>query len=350
MKALLYAREQLYRLGLIKAIHLPGPTISVGNISVGGTGKSPLVQLLTEWSLSNKQTPLILSRGYGRKDNSLVFLEAGEIPSAVASVGDESAMLKGLYPECALLVHKNRAYFARDKKFPLYIMDDAFQHWRAFRHIDIVTLDITQNLNDKLLPFGRLREPLQALARADIVVLTRVDEVSAQELSLRLQAVQDLLTKLKPLAFSLWPWRPARQEQAWPAKIFLTTHHALGGVRASSGEIMDSIRGKKVILFSGIARPESFRLGIERAGAEVVEEVSFADHHVYTEDDKAKLAALWLKHKKPLLLTTEKDFYRASEFLSSLENLHYWRVGLDFIHAGKSEFFTELTRRIEWAR
>lgn len=353
MKFINFLREQTYRLGLQNSIRLKGFTISVGNLSVGGTGKSPLVQEIVAWVLSCEKIPLVLSRGYGRSQSDLAYLAPGELPQSVEQVGDESAMLKGRYPGCALLIHPDRAVRAQEKEeFPIIVLDDAFQHWRAFRDVDVVVWDVTESLEQATLPWGRLRESVQALARADLLVLTRVDEVSADDLGHRIQSIQRLLASLQREPYRQWPWRIQRQANAWPPKIFLTRHKATGLFVIETQELKDPsvVKGRKVLLVSGIGRPASFQKSVARAGAEVLDALEFPDHHAFTEMDIQKIRTRWLQLEKPQIITTEKDFYRSSEVLSQLVGLQYWQVGIDFVQAGRQDFFRDLEERMRWAR
>src|SRR2546428_1442900 len=173
-------RGGAYRRGWLKTRRLNRPVVSVGNLTLGGTGKTPLVEFLTKCLLKRGRKPVILTRGYGRRDSGrIIALEPG--PGRVADpreVGDEPALLARVLPEAPIIVGADRYQAGRlaEERFDVdvQVLDDGFQHLALARDLDVVVLDTTQQLSG-LLPAGRQREPCSAPARAGLVLLTRVE-------------------------------------------------------------------------------------------------------------------------------------------------------------------------------
>ncbi|MEO0472706.1 MAG: tetraacyldisaccharide 4'-kinase [Bacteroidota bacterium] len=261
------------------------PVISVGNLTTGGTGKTPM----TEWLIRHFSTEhpdlkiAYLSRGYGRKTRGYLLVDAKEDTSG--EVGDEALMIAAKWPKVAVAVCEKRALgiqkLREAENVDLVILDDAFQHRSVRRDLDIVMID-AQRLPtaDHLLPAGRLREPLSALKRADVLIVNKMMDVSRQA---------EIRTKFshfgKPVIFA----------QYQPDGI-----HAFSGRKGSLG------KGMRVALFSGIGNPAHFRAWVEQQGVEVVFEKRFRDHHTYRPKDLQEV----LSQKVHCFLTTEKDAAR----------------------------------------
>lgn len=353
MRSINFIRDLAYRVGIRSIAKLDGFTISVGNLSVGGTGKSPLVQLLSQAFLQDKISTCVLSRGYGRDGSALVFLDSEELPKDISKIGDECAMLKGKFPGVGLVVHPKRAQKAKDlKKFSVYILDDGFQHWQAWRDFDVVLWDATESLDQAELPLGRLREGLHAFSRADAIVLTRVDEVSAAELSHCVARIQQVLSQITIEQTKNCPWRPVRKHNVWPPKVYMTRHKAVSLVDPNSQteNSLQSLQGKYVLPFCGIGRPSSFFRSLERMGAFLVDQMIFPDHYQYKNEDIQNIKTKWLQHNCPILVTTEKDFYRSTELLMQLEMLQLLKIEVDFVQDGRERFLREVKDKFRWVQ
>lgn len=271
------ARNALYDRGTLKPDRLQGPVISIGNLSVGGSGKTPFVLLLGQLLKARGIKFDVLSRGYGRRSPGVSLVDGRGSPH---DFGDEPLLIAGRLG-VPVVVGENRfqaGQFAESKFGPqLHLLDDGFQHRSLARDCDIV-LVTQEDANDHLLPAGRLREPLSALARADAVVLST--GASADSF---------------PLAEKL-VWRVHR-------------------------EIVVNNAPTRAVAFCGIARPQNFFLQLRLAGVQPVAEAIYRDHHAYTEADVRDL--LQLKHKSQAdgFIATEKDEINLGAHLTLLQPL-----------------------------
>lgn len=340
MHPLLKVREWIYEKGLRKSIALPAFTVSVGNISMGGTGKSPFTAFLCGLAQEKKKQALLLSRGYARKEASAVLVKAGgELPDA-SVVGDEPWMIKARHPEIHLLVHPDRSLMAsrqwKECHADCVFLDDAFQHWRAVRDLDIVLVDAHSSLTQNTLPLGRLREPKEALRRADILLLTRGDEVSTERKA-------QLLSELKAMVAlprKKNSWRRNLVPQTTPLLLEMNYGaSALHSVHAKAMLSCESLRGRECILVSGIAKAHSFRKSVESCGGRVVEEICLADHSALLATHLQQVSEIHKRHPEAYVLLTEKDWARWQTQISQFpENSFYLAVELVFAGNGLEHF------------
>ncbi len=261
-----------YRLGLLRSVKFPCPVVSVGNLTAGGTGKTPLVQYIARWFSRKSFRIAVLARGYGR----------------ISGDADDEDLLSEMQLENAVrLAGKDRVASGRraleDYKAELLLLDDGFQHYRIQRGLDVVAVDATQPFgNGCRLPRGLLREAPDALRRADLIVLTRTDQVPPAELdALRARVGPAVETVHKPVL--------VRNLSA----------------RKQTG--LDWLRGRAVFAFCGVGNPDSFRRTLQSLGAEVVMFRAFDDHHAYTAQDVKRLNAEAQEFMAEALITTEKD-------------------------------------------
>jgi len=275
-------RNCLYDIGWLK-IHRAGrPVICVGNITAGGTGKTPLVIWLCNL-LSEKKKTVVLTRGYKSSknhENSRVYL-------------DEPQLLKESCPNVEVIVNSDRVAGVTEgiKKYEaeIFVMDDGFQHRRLYRDIDIVTIDATEPFGySRLLPAGLLREPIKALRRTDAVVLTRTDQVDKSQLN----KIEEQIMKMnKELV------------------VARTVHRVMSIKRTDGEEIkLEQLKGKRVFAFCGIGNPGSFMTTLSNLGAEVVGEKIYNDHYHYGQADIREFLGLAERTNAELILTTQKDF------------------------------------------
>lgn len=276
------------------------PVVSVGNLTVGGTGKTPTVAWLCELARSRGKRPGVLARGYGRAEGALL--------------NDEGVMLQARLPWLLQEQDPDRvAAGARlcAKGADFVVLDDGFQHRRLHRDVDIVCLDAMLPFgNGHCLPAGDLREFRGGLARADLVLLTRSGALAAPQLAARIARIREIA-------------------EAKDLPIFACEHEPQD-VLARPGDQVEplaSLRGRRAVLLSAIARPASFRATCERLGVEVVRELRHRDHHRFTsaEIDAAAAAA---KASDAVVLTTEKDEARLQQ--SALPR-RVLRIGLRFL-------------------
>jgi tetraacyldisaccharide 4'-kinase len=272
------ARNALYDRKVLRARRLTWPVISVGNISAGGSGKTPFVIALGELLARRGIWIDVLSRGYGRSTRGVLMVNAD---GAAQQFGDEPLLIARKL-RCPVFVGEERhaAGVAAEREYPgaasnpVHLLDDGFQHRQLHRDFSIVMLN-EEDLDDQLLPTGRLREPLSALQRADALVVSETFPL-------------DRLSK-----FNGQVWR-VRRRMELPAI------------------------SEPVIAFCGIARPQRFFSGLRAAGLDVREEIKFRDHHRYTDIGIERLMALRVRHKNARLVTTEKDAVNLGPHLSSL--------------------------------
>lgn len=288
-------RDRLYGNGLLRSEQLPVRVISIGGITVGGAGKTPLVRHLARWLVERGQRVVILSRGYGRQGQGVAIVSDG---SAVhldwQSAGDEPFLLASTLPGVPVIVGADRTAAGRvaiqELGATVLLLDDGFQHRRLARDRDIVVLDSTNPFgNGRLLPAGPLREPVTALRRAHAIVLTRVDQGEA------LDPFHEQVQKLNPAAcITELMYRPS-------------------GVRSLTDGTVQSIaslHGVPVLALSGIANPRSFEQTLEDAGATLLHRIRFLDHHPFSQHDLRSALRVADQAGARWVVTTEKDAVR----------------------------------------
>jgi tetraacyldisaccharide 4'-kinase len=285
-------RDAAYQRGWFKVRRLNRPVISVGNLTVGGTGKTPFVALLAKLLLKRGWKPSILPHGYGRRRGAKVIV-LGPRPGRTASpreVGDEPAWLAKALPDVPIVVGRDRyqSGLAAEKEFDVdvHILDDGFQHLSLKRDLDIVLVDATQEFSDQaLLPAGRLREPFSALQRADVVVVTRVELGDPERLEKRVRNINPR------------------------AEVFHATTKLCGLVDVSSGRAYPpgAFEGERVCAFCGIGNPQAFFRDLRRWGFSVAFEKSFRDHHIYSKLEVELLRLSTAEVRPSAWVTTEKD-------------------------------------------
>ena len=282
-------RNYLYDRGVLDTFDLGAYTVSIGNITAGGTGKTPLVAYVARLLAERGETVCILTRGYKRKNGKhRVLVTDGERLLADAlNAGDEPRELaEKLLGKVIVIADADRVsageWARRRFGVSAFVLDDGFQHRRVRRDVDIVCVDSTAPFGDgKILPAGQLREPVGSLSRADMIVLTRTDLV---------EDISDLRTEISKTA-------------SGPALF------------AARNRITDaaSLRGKKLFAFCGLGNPGSFFSQLRSEGAEVVGTRSFADHHYYSQPDIDKLRAAAKDAGADALATTPKDAVKLSQ-------------------------------------
>jgi len=285
-------RNSLYDGGVLQSRRLTGPVVSVGNLSVGGSGKTPFVLLLGELLQARGVKFDILSRGYGRKTKGVMLVDP---PGTSQDFGDEP-LLMARRLSVPVIVGEDRyaAGLFAEKNFgpQLHLLDDGFQHRSLARDFDIV-LVTPEDTRDGLLPGGRLREPPRSLSRADAIVLTS-------------GASGDLF--------------PLDGKLLW---------------RARRGILPKDVPPRPVA-FCGVARPKNFLLQLRTAGIEPVAEAFYRDHHAYTERDIQELLKLRQQSEAGGFVTTEKDAINLDGYLAALEPLAVVPVKMELLDAANA--------------
>jgi tetraacyldisaccharide 4'-kinase len=277
---------------------LPHPTICVGNITVGGTGKTPLVMRLANDLLARGLRPAVLLRGYRREQKRrqpVLVRNAQRICASVAEAGDEAMELATRLPGTCIGVGADRyavgQFILKHHRVDCFVLDDGFQHHRLDRDINIVTVDVNDPWGGgKLLPAGFLRESPEALRRADAVVLTRTSSVGPDRLAVLRAEVSMRMREASCLLES-------RHE---PRELIALSKQA----RVPLSEL----RGKRVLVASGIGNPKAFEATLTNLGAQIVGSLRLADH-----ENHADAVWDWVSRNKRAIdwiLMTEKDAMR----------------------------------------
>jgi tetraacyldisaccharide 4'-kinase len=287
--ALVWLRNRAYDRGWRKIYQAPVPVISVGNLSVGGTGKTPMTEyLIRNWFLAGEGQIAYLSRGYGRQTKGY-RLVSPQLDTAL-SVGDEAMQVALKFPDILVAVCESRRRgiqtLLAQHRIKGIVLDDAFQHRRVHRDLDLLMIDTERPAHlDALLPAGRLREPLSSIDRADWLVFNRIKDASqVPDMKQRYHSYQ------KPMLFFqtvLEGWVSFGSQQIRP---------------------LSQLKGQKAVVFCGVGNPQSFIHQLLGLGVEVVDNVLYRDHHRYSDQDLAKLRAACAPDA--VLLTTEKDYCR----------------------------------------
>lgn len=285
------------------------PVISVGNISVGGVGKTPFVEMLIE-RLKIGHHLAVVSRGYKRKTIGTIIVNDGRGKlSSVENSGDEPMQLVHKYPELIVVVDEQRvrgAHKAIELGATMILLDDGFQHRYLHRDLNIVILTAEEILNgDLLLPVGNRREPLTSLKRADLIAVTRCVDIKEYERACAIGRECHLLPIKTPTV---------------GLKTKLKTFK-----RVSSNEIVkaDNFINKNVIAFSGIGNPKSFEELMIKTNVKVLKHIAFSDHHWYKDEDIKTIINTRKETNADFIITTEKDTARLKDrFVEFLETEH----------------------------
>jgi tetraacyldisaccharide 4'-kinase len=339
------SRRFLYNFRILRDRTLGVQVIAIGNLTVGGTGKTPVVEKFARELKDQGRTVAILSRGYRSKPppltrrllNKLLFKEDTTPPRVVSdgksllldseTAGDEPYMLASNLKDVIVLVDKDRVKSGRYaiEKFgcDTLLLDDGFQYWRLRgRRMDVVLVDCQQPFgNEHLLPRGTLREPPSHLARANTVFITK----SEGDLS----ALRKRIATVNPTA-----------------RIVECVHHPLYFEDVFNGDRfgLDALQGKKIATLSGIAQPESFERSLTNLGAEMVYSRRFADHHRFSQQEILNVINRSKKKQAEVIITTQKDAVRFPKIDRRDLPIHFMRVEIKIISGAKD--FQDCVRQI----
>ncbi len=311
-------RHWCYRRGWCASARLPCRVVSVGNVTVGGTGKTPVVILLTEWFLSEGRQVAVLSRGYKRKSGTPYCLvsDGRRLLADPSDAGDEPFLIARRCPTAIVAVGADRAAVGRQvlAQHPVdcMILDDGFQHLALRRDADLVLLDATDAPGlDAIVPAGRLREPLTGLGRAAALVVTRADSK---------EDVEAVRSRLKAAHLS--------SDDVIEVRFM---PECLVSVRTGETKPLEWCRGVKTWLVSGIGNSKSFRRSAVSVGVQVAGETAFGDHHRYHEDDVRGVRAEAQAARADIVLTTEKDAGKLQPFLAPDESWWALRIRAEVV-------------------
>jgi tetraacyldisaccharide 4'-kinase len=329
-------RTVAYDRGTIKTNQLPCIVISIGNLTVGGTGKTPLTLYMAQLVQRLGYQVVILSRGYGGSAESSggIVSDGQRIHMQADECGDEPYMMARRLRTVPILVGKSRyqSGLLAVKRFQpdVILLDDAFQHRRLARDLDLVLLDAEKPIgNGHLFPRGILREPAASLKRSHAVIFTRTEKTA----HLPQETIQPFL-KTKPVFYS-------HHKPCFVKHIIENSRsgkHA-GGTPQETG--FDFMRGKHVLAFAGIARNEDFFNMIPDFGCAGSDVISFSDHHRYSPYDIQHIQQVAIDGHADCLLTTEKDFYRMAPSMDWPLDLVVMGVDLVFKDNGFDAFILE---------
>lgn len=315
-------RNMLFEMGILKSRSYTVPVISVGNITVGGTGKTPHVEYLIRL-LKDKVNVAVLSRGYKRKSHGFVLADA-ETPMKM--IGDEPYQMKQKFPDITVAVDSKRTRGIdhliggeAGKDIDVVLLDDAFQHRYVKPGINILLVDYHRLIiYDELLPAGRLREPVKSKDRADIVIITKCPW-NLKPMEFR------VITK----AMRLYPYQQlffSTHEYEMPIAVFLEEQGKLGA--SETLDSLASLKDKNVLLLTGIGSPEQMKHDMEQM-TDHVTPLTFSDHHDFKQKDIVAINEAFAALPEPkVIITTEKDATRLAvlEELSSEVKQHLYKL------------------------
>ena len=304
-------RNYCYEHSLFKSYQIDScKIISVGNISVGGTGKTPAVEYLANLIMNNNQQPAILSRGYKRKSKGLKVVSDGKnVLTTPEQSGDEPFLLARNLPHVPVVVENDRvkgaSFIAETFNPDVIILDDAFQHRRLQRDLDIVLIDASKGIGNGLtIPSGILREPLNGLQRADIISLTRVDQ-------------SDHIKRT---------YRKLSRHTNCPMVESIHKPISINCISSHESYNLQSLHSCNVVIFSGIGNPQSFKKTISELNANIAAEFTFPDHYAYSESDISRIKNRASHFNAKFIITTEKDAMRLYHFASINSDFVYLKI------------------------
>ena len=298
-----FIRNRLYDFSIFRKTKVGAAVVSVGNITTGGTGKTPLVAWLSNYFTEKNIMTAVLTRGYKVKNSDFA---------------DEPAMLVKTCPKAKVIVNSDRTAGAKkaiaEHDAKLLIMDDGFQHRRLTRDVDIVAIDATEPFGcEKLLPAGLLREPVGSLKRADAVVITRINQTQPE----KIQEIKSRIAEINPdIVFAAAVHKPIC------AKLIKDKQIAI-----------DELADKKLYAFCGIGNPNAFFQTLDELALNIVGTRVYNDHHTYTDSDIAAICEDGRYKQAEMIITTQKDWVKTA--LLCIEKfdipIAFLAVGLEFI-------------------
>jgi tetraacyldisaccharide 4'-kinase len=315
-------RHALYAHKIFRQHEFKIPLICVGNLTVGGTGKTPHVQMLLQHFRDKGVKAATLSRGYKRSSRGFLYIEK---TSTACEAGDEPLQIKRRFPEVTVAVCKDRAAGIKkitddNPEVEVIILDDAFQHRRVKAGLSIV-LTTFDNLatKDYMLPLGRLRDSKNQLPRAEMVVVTKCP------------------ADLKPTDFNAL----AKELKIRPCQRLYFTSYAYGSIiHIATGNVVETLDAKRVIALAGVANPQPF-FDLLKERYATVQTLRFADHHRFSKRDVQLLEQTLRQYPDSVVVTTEKDAMRLMDVNMSYElksKIYYQPIDVQFLNNGQQCF------------
>lgn len=339
LKFILFLASLLYALGIniifalrkngiLSAAHLGGKVISVGNLTLGGTGKTPLVELAARCLIERGKKVAILTRGYkipSKEKNAAPNIK----PLLFEEIGDEPALLGIKLPQATILVGPDRIKNGRVAisryGADVLLLDDGFQHWRLSRDMDIVLIDALNPFgNGRLLPRGILREPASGLIRAAVVVITKVNAVTAQQI----ETLKSAIKRLNPEALIVTSFHK-------PVNLVeFANSERLPEPSAATPEFPpDWARGKEFVSVCAVADPDYFLKTLNSLGAIIKASLNFRDHHPYSFKDLRLICEKCRQSGADKIITTEKDMIKLKPLIER-NRLPLTNLKLEFLALG----------------
>ncbi|MFI3302797.1 MAG: tetraacyldisaccharide 4'-kinase [Rikenellaceae bacterium] len=324
-------RHWLFDIGVLKSKKYDIPIICIGNITVGGTGKTPMTEMIVSY-MSKFHKVAVISRGYGRKTKG--YLEVSE-DSHYRDVGDEPLQIKLKFPEAVVVVCEKRVVgidriIEEHPDVTLVIMDDGFQHRYVEPAVNIVMIDATRPPHDdKLLPLGSLRESLDSLHRAHYFIVSKCPE--------NMKALDRSILRGELIKAAFQEIYFTRIESFKPTPVF------------SEGIKHEIKHGDEVIALSGIGNPATFVGGLEH-NYKIVDTITFDDHHVYKVKDLKNIINKLHEHPNAMIVTTEKDAVKMIKSkkidLEIREKIFYTPINISFIDDSKGDLLSKLKQDV----
>lgn len=329
-------RRSFYEYGIFKKDYFKVPILSVGNVTFGGTGKTPLIIWLTQKLESYELTPVVLTRGYkGKLEKKSGIIKGGQrFRSNPQEFGDEPLLISQRLTKGAVIVGKNRAQNLK-KHFhsiqpDVVLLDDGFQHIQLYRSFNIVLFDALLPLDRyKTAPLGYLREGLTSLKHADAILISRADQVKEDQ-------IDGLLNLLSPyhrrdIVIGKFKYIPTG--------LFDCYYHKQMS--------MEGLLGRRVIALTAIASPEAFYKLLESSGAEVIDKVDFPDHH-YFSDRELNDILLRATKESAIIVTSEKDMVKIRR-VSQDPRIFYVDISVQFL-SGEEELLSGIRKVVNLER
>lgn len=324
----LYLRGALrkYRKDTAGAVHAGIPVISAGNITAGGTGKTPCIMALAEMLQKKGRHPAILTRGYrgGAEKKGAVVSNRERVLLSPLEAGDEPYLMAVRLPGVPVIAGRDRVRSAREAEAmgaDVLLLDDGFQYWKLSRDLDLVLVDCTNPFGGgHVLPRGLLREPLEHMNRAGVIILTKCDQVSRDAL----EGIERNLARLAP-----------------ETPVISSSHHpsALTEIsqwRKGEKDSLSRQAGKTVYLLSGLGNPDAFRRTAVSAGMVVRGEKVYPDHHRYSREEIEEAAARAKACGASCIMTTEKDAVKMDGSLPGDMPILVLAIEMTFSEEGKA--------------
>jgi len=299
-------RNIFYDLKILPSFHLKCKVISIGNITIGGTGKTPAVIALAKYFQDKHISPAILSRGYRKKTKGTVLVTDGKtICSDWQSVGDEAFFTAHSLKSVPIVVDPNRIrggqYLIEKFKPDIIILDDAFQHRRIKRDLDLVLLNCLDGREKyRLIPFGSLREPLSQLRRAGLIVLSKSNLGS-------------------------FPYHSVSIDKRSKANTYKASLNPTGFLLDKNRKTVSikEVRDKVGVLVSGVGNPSGFLKTTESLQIKISTHLSYRDHQIYTKKMVENIISTVKENGSDFILTTEKDIFKLTSFLHKTSELNF---------------------------